>query len=79
MKTSRWVWGVFGACVVLVLAALVGLTVEALRLGPAPMPAPMRWRPSMENVRLALWRMDATAALLMKRRRWPAPTSPTRL
>ena len=66
MKRLWHIWLAFGACLVLVLAAMAWISANALRLERVEAGASL-WADHEENMRLALWRMDSALSPLITR------------
>jgi hypothetical protein len=65
MNRSGLVWAAFGACAAVVLGVMLFFTVQVLRLERS-MAESQAQAALEENVRLALWRMDSAAAVLLR-------------
>jgi signal transduction histidine kinase len=66
MKRARWWWGLYGACAVAVVVALLGLSSTALDFERRSVVAASHSR-HLERLRLALWRMDSQVLPLLSR------------
>ena len=66
MRRARWWWGLYGACAVAVVVALLGLSSTALDFERRSVVADSHAR-HLERLRLALWRMDSQVLPLLSR------------
>ena len=66
MKRARWWWGLYGACAVAVVVALLGLSSTALDFERRSVAAQAHAR-HQDRLRLALWRMDSLLLPLLSR------------